>query len=66
EEHNKMGGLGATIAEELTSMGAKAPLLRLGIDDTFRHVGDYKYNLEQNGLLPEQIAKSIEKRILSI
>lgn len=66
EEHNTIGGLGAAIAEELTTNTAKAPLLRLGISDTFRHAGNYKYNLEQNGLLPEQIATSIEQRYNSL
>jgi transketolase len=66
EEHNTIGGLGAAIAEELTSITAKAPLLRLGISDTFRHAGNYKYNLEQNGLLTEQLAVSIEEKYLSL
>lgn len=61
EEHNTIGGLGASIAEQLTSFDYNCPLLRLGISDEFKHAGDYQFNLEQNGLNPEQIASSIAK-----
>lgn len=65
EEHSKIGGLGGAIAEHLCSYTNHAPLLRLGISDQFRPAGDYKYLLEQNELLPEQIAAAIEKNISS-
>jgi len=66
EEHSKIGGLGGAIAEHLCSYTNHAPLLRLGISDQFRPAGDYKYLLEQNELLPEQIAAAIEKKYLSL
>ena len=59
EEHSTLGGLGAAIAEHISSTKNQAPLFRLGIADTFRHAGDYNYLLGQNGLLPEQIAEQI-------
>ena len=62
EEHSKIGGLGGAIAEHLCSLSNHPPLLRLGILDQFRHAGDYKYLLEQNELLPEQIAAGIEQK----
>lgn len=66
EEHSKIGGLGGAIAEHLSSSETHPPLLRLGVTDTFRHAGDYRYMLEQNELLPEQIARSIEQKYLSL
>lgn len=66
EEHNKTGGLGGVIAEYLSSLNKGPLLLRLGIDDQFRHAGDYNYMLSQNELLPEQIAKNIEEKYCSI
>ncbi|HAM99586.1 MAG TPA: transketolase [Marinilabiliales bacterium] len=66
EEHSKIGGLGAVVAECITQFGVAVPLLRLGIDDAFKHCGNYKYNLEQNGLLPEQLASAIENRYIAL
>jgi len=66
EEHSKIGGLGGTIAEYLSSKSKHAPLLRLGIADQFRHAGDYNYLLGENRLLPEQIAQDIEEKYLSL
>jgi len=60
EEHSIIGGLGGAIAEHISTLSNHAPLLRLGIADTFRHAGDYNYLLGQNRLLPEQIAEDIE------
>ena len=65
EEHSKIGGLGGAIAEYLSSIENNTTLLKLGIDDKFRHAGDYKYMLEQNELLPEQIAAAVEQKYLS-
>jgi transketolase len=61
EEHNKIGGLGAAIAEHLSALTNHPALLRLGIEDVFQKAGDYLYMLEQNHLLPEQIAADIKK-----
>ena len=66
EEHSSIGGLGGAIAGHLCSVQHHPVLLRIGIDDTFQVAGDYSYMLEQNGLLPEQIADNIRQRFLSI
>ena len=61
EEHAKIGGLGGAVAEYLSSVQHHPVLLRLGIEDAFQPAGDYHYMLEQNELLPEQIANNIRK-----
>lgn len=66
EEHSTIGGLGGAIAEYITSQTNSKPLLRLGIADEFRHAGDYNYLLEQNELLPHQIANNVEKKYKSL
>jgi transketolase len=66
EEHSKIGGLGGTIAEYLSSKTSHSPLIRLGIEDKFRHAGDYNYLLGENRLLSEQIAQDIEEKYLSL
>jgi transketolase len=64
EEHSKIGGLGGAIAEHISLNAGNVPLLRMGIDDVFKHAGDYNYLLEQNSLLPDQIANKIEQKYL--
>jgi transketolase len=66
EEHSKIGGLGGAIAEHLSTLQHHPLLLRLGIEDEFQSAGNYLYMLEQNQLLAEQIASSIQKKYLSL
>jgi transketolase len=66
EEHSKIGGLGAAIAEYLSGLKQHPVLLQLGIEDEFQKAGDYLYMIEQNHLLPHQIALSIQKKYRSL
>lgn len=59
EEHNKMGGLGAAIAEVMTETIGMSRLLRLGINDVFDLAGDYEGLLSQNKLTASQISEDI-------
>lgn len=59
EEHNIIGGLGGAISEVMSEAAAYPELLRLGIHDVFNVAGDYDNLLEQNRLLPQQIAEDI-------
>lgn len=59
EEHNKIGGLGAAIAEVLCGQSDHPKLLRLGIEDNFDLAGDYESLLIQNRLTAKQIAADI-------
>lgn len=60
EEHNKMGGLGASVAEIVAEQHLRhSRLLRLGIADMFNLAGDYDCLLEQNRLTASQIAEDI-------
>ena len=59
EEHSKMGGLGAAVAEVVAENSGYPRLLRLGIEDVFDLAGDYDALLEQNRLTASQIADDI-------
>lgn len=59
EEHSKLGGLGAAVAEEMSASGTECKLLRLGIEDKFDLAGNYEWLLKQNRLVPELIAEDI-------
>lgn len=59
EEHNKMGGLGAAVAEVMTEQVGMPKLLRCGIHDSFDLACDYDGLLEQNRLTPNLIADDV-------
>ena len=61
EEHNTVGGFGSAVAEVLAEMkGAKAGLVRIGIEDQYAiKVGNQKYLRRQYGIDGENIAKKI-------
>ena len=63
EEHNKMGGLGAAVAEVMTEQTGMPKLLRCGIHDSFDLACDYDGLLAQNRLTPELILDDIVKSI---
>lgn len=59
EEHSKIGGLGAAIAEVVSEETGFPRLIRLGIADTFDLAGDYEGLLIQNRLTAPLIAEDI-------
>lgn len=59
EEHSKMGGLGAAVAEIVSEQTGMPKLLRLGIADIFDLAGDYDGLLEQNRLTSSLIVEDI-------
>lgn len=63
EEHNKMGGLGAAVAEVMTEQTGMPRLLRCGIHDSFDLACDYDGLLAQNRLTPELIVEDITNKM---
>lgn len=63
EEHSTMGGLGAAVAEVMSSEMHGCKLLRLGIADRFDLAGDYEFLLAQNRLTADLIAEDVFNRI---
>ena len=62
EEHNIVGGFGSAVAEVLAELpGARARLLRLGLNDIYAEkVGSQRYLREQYGISAAHIAARIE------
>lgn len=58
-QENKMGGLGAAVAEIVSGQTGMPRLLRLGISDVFDLAGDYEGLLAQNRLTPSMVAEDI-------
>lgn len=61
EEHNKIGGLGGSIAEWLAlQVSTKGRMISFGVDDEFMHeVGSQNYAREKYGLTSENIALQV-------
>jgi len=59
EEHSTIGGLGSAVAEYISGRENAPKLVKLGVSQGYKKAGSYKYMLEQNGLLPEQIANAV-------
>ena len=59
EEHSKIGGLGAAVAEIVAEERGFPRLIRLGIADVFDLAGDYDGLLVQNRLTAPQIIEDI-------
>ena len=63
EEHSKTGGLGAAVAEVLSSCKGHPPLLIIGADDTYPHAAPMSSLLTEQGLIAERVALQIMARM---
>ena len=63
EENTIIGGFGGAVAEEMAQNGGGAKLKILGLQDKFMKIGSYEAQLRKCGLLPDQIALSIENEL---
>ena len=63
EEHSIIGGLGSAIADYISEKETSAVLCKLGVSQGYKKAGSYKYMLEQNGLLPRQIADAVAGKL---
>jgi len=63
EEHNIIGGLGSAVAEYISEKKNAPVILKLGISQGYKKAGSYKYMLEQNNLLPQQLADAINIKV---
>jgi 1-deoxy-D-xylulose-5-phosphate synthase len=59
EENCAAGGFGSAVMEALQTQGVSAPVLRLGLPDSFVEHGSRDFLLESIGLRPEAMARSI-------
>ena len=62
EEHNIIGGLGSAVAE-VVGENAPAPVVRVGMKDTYGHSGTVPALLEAYGLTPAAIVEAAKKAI---
>ena len=62
EEHNVIGGLGAAVTEVVCET-VPAPVVRVGMNDTYGHSGNVPALLEAYGLTPAKICEAAKKAI---
>ena len=63
EENTVIGGFGSAVAEIMAQAGCGAKLKILGLIDAFMKIGTYETQLSKCGLLPEQIAQTIQSEL---
>ena len=63
EENTVMGGAGSAVNEFLARANYRIPMLNLGLSDTFINHGKVPQMLEDEGLNPEGIVKSIREKL---
>jgi len=66
EEHSIIGGLGAAVAETMSPMETKPPLLILGIQDDYGHAADYACLIDRNSLSADHIYDNIKAKFKEI
>ncbi len=60
EEHSKIGGLGAAVAEYLSRTPSRPPQLIFGSGDEYLHAGSPGYMLKAHGLEAESVSMQIK------
>lgn len=63
EEHSITGGLGSAVAESISAIPNSPVLHRMGLPDEFLKTGDYRWLLEEYGLVGSKIASYIKNNI---
>lgn len=59
EDHSVIGGLGSCVAEALAHERSHAPLLKLGVQDTFGESGEPAELYDKHGISAKQIARRV-------
>jgi transketolase len=62
EEHNRIGGLGSTITELISSSNNLRKVFRIGANDCFtKHCGTYEYVMNEHGLSRDLVSLKIKE-----
>jgi len=63
EEHSIIGGLGSAVAEYKAGFKDAPKLIMCGLGDSFRKIGNYEFQMKDNGLFAEDIAAKVERSL---
>ena len=63
EEHSIIGGLGSAVAEYKAGFEKSPKQIMCGLSDSFKKIGNYKFQMKDNGLVAEDIAEKVEKSL---
>lgn len=61
ENHSIIGGLGSAVAETMAEAGCRAPLVRLGLQDTYAHGASREYLMRKYGLDAAAVVAAAER-----
>lgn len=60
ENHSIIGGLGSAVAEVMATAGLGAPLIRLGLKDTYAHGASQPFLMAKYGLTAASLVRAVE------
>jgi len=63
EEHSIIGGLGSAVAEYKAGFKDAPKQIMCGLGDSFRKIGNYEFQMKDNGLVAEDIAAKVERSL---
>lgn len=63
EEHFKIGGLGDIVSDIVARRGLQCKVMKIGVDDSFPHPGDYAYVLAASNLTAAKIRDIIVSKV---
>jgi transketolase len=63
ENHSVIGGLGSAVAERMADAGCGAPLIRLGLADTYAHGASREHLMRAHGIDALGVVRSAERAL---
>lgn len=66
EEHSIIGGLGSAVAEYKAGFEKAPKQIMCGLRDSFTKIGNYEFQMKENGLVAEDIAAKAEKGLAEL
>ena len=63
EDHSVIGGLGSCVADALAHVGNHAPLIKVGVQDTFGESGDPAELFDKHGISAKKVAATSAKAL---
>lgn len=61
ENHSVIGGLGSAVAERVAEAGARVPLIRMGLADTYSHGASLNQLMREHGLTAAAVVRTVER-----
>lgn len=65
EEHSIIGGLGSAVAEYKSGFEKSPKQIMCSLQDSFKKIGNYEFQMKDNGLVAEDIAEKVNRELMA-